>query len=1440
MSEHAFVQENLAGYVADGLTAQERERFDRHVHGCGDCHRLLAEQRAFDDSLGKLFASARPAAGFENRVIAGLRAEPLRRAESLQRRIAWTKTWRWLGSAAAVLLLGVCGYGMHRVMENGSLPFPGEWGSQAQARSDSTGFKLGVDITGGTTQQFGLAFHEPILNSDMAIDRIGAGVRTQGKNEEGKAGGSMGVDADESKLDPMVKARLSVVTESLPELGGVVRGRNGKVMEITDAQDGTSNTTTYAVSADRLEALKQMDSAGKGEDWGRKTTMPSAAYRNAPAKDAPARDKATENRRAELDDSVKLRMKLSKEVGDVMDVAPAKDAVAYSRDGASPQQLAIPLGGGMPGGGGGQFGGGGFGGGGPRAGGGAAPFGGPGGGFGNKGSSGSPEMMPPSATTSTPAPQGLLGMQPATKPGQSSRSDFTALPGLIDTSKKRADDGLYYRVPVANAPGSGPSGPGGNLPPADSKATGKGIRFANPGDDSPKGNAAKNGGEYFKEVWGHLPADKLKDLDARDKAKGDDKKETPAAKGEQAKAPKVTADGNKLTVLNGESEKDLANTVKQLLSGQVQPEPKPVVRKIIRTGEVEFEIEGFDSAVASITQLISGIQGGFVATINSDKLPNGKVKGSIIVRMPPEHLDKFLLDMRKELAKVGELKGQRIGSQDVTKQYYDLESRMRAARTMEERLIDIIKKGKGEIKDLLLAEKELGVWRTKLEEMEGEIRYYNNQVGLSTLTITLYEKEIRAAAAMVITEHVNMKIEADDVEKSLQSALSAVTEAKGRVTKSDLKQHAAGQYEAILQFEVAPAAAPGVRDKLKTLGVVTHHDAQRLQQAEGGSTTKGEIKSRVTDVQFNVSFHNVANIQPRESYIQTLAVVDVPADYRKLQDAVNLAKGQVRSGNLDEKDKLNISAQFDFDVPSNARDTIDKLVAGLGDVLSKTTSRAAPGETATDRKVGYRLTLRSLIAIAPRESYKLDVATQDVPAEYRSLQDRIAEAKGQIRAINLNELDKVNTLATLDFDVPAADRAKFDKLLAGLGDVLTRNTLRVPPNETATERKIGYRLTLRNLATIQPRESYLLQIATQDVSADYRQLQDAIAAAKGQVKAINLSEQDKLNTTAQLDFDVSSSERAKFDKLINSLGEVIGRNTIRVAPGETATELKSGYRLTLRNIAGVPPRETYTLQTVSLDVPTAYRRLPEAVGQSKGYERNGQLSEPDKLNVSAQFDFDLPAGERDVLEKLLADVGEVYSRNTARLAPGEIATERKVGYRLRLNNAAAMTPREKVALGIEVKDVEQAANTFKVMVRDKGGTVVYDPVEEGASGRITATLLFNVPLAAKDELVRKFKGFGKVRDSKSSSNPQAPETKLATVHLDVILTNLPPIVPSDEGMWPQIRTSLSYSFRMLSLSLMFIVFGLSVVLPWALVLWVVVKLVKKIRGKAQPAATTAG
>ena len=179
--------------------------------------------------------------------------------------------------------------------------------------------------------------------------------------------------------------------------------------------------------------------------------------------------------------------------------------------------------------------------------------------------------------------------------------------------------------------------------------------------------------------------------------------------------------------------------------------------------------------------------------------------------------------------------GIKLTSQDVTKQYTDLESWLRGARTMEQRLLQIIKEGKGEIKQLLEAERELGVWRTKIEEFEGELRYYSSLAALSTLTVSLTEKEIRAAVGITENERVQAGVEVDDVDKAYQEALAAVIEAKGRVTKSEMKQLAAGQFNATLHFEVSPETAGPLRDRLRQLGRVARLEIDRVQQTEGGS-----------------------------------------------------------------------------------------------------------------------------------------------------------------------------------------------------------------------------------------------------------------------------------------------------------------------------------------------------------------------------------------------------------------------------------------------------------------------------------------------------------------------------------------------------------------------------------------------------------------------------
>src|SRR4029434_1294746 len=97
------------------------------------------------------------------------------------------------------------------------------------------------------------------------------------------------------------------------------------------------------------------------------------------------------------------------------------------------------------------------------------------------------------------------------------------------------------------------------------------------------------------------------------------------------------------------------------------------------SGEMEFEVDAFETASATVEKLVDGVKGAFVADKDSKKLTNGKVKGSVTVRVPPEHVDELVSALRKELDKNGGLKGVRIGSQDVTKQYYDINARLQAA-----------------------------------------------------------------------------------------------------------------------------------------------------------------------------------------------------------------------------------------------------------------------------------------------------------------------------------------------------------------------------------------------------------------------------------------------------------------------------------------------------------------------------------------------------------------------------------------------------------------------------------------------------------------------------------------------------------------------------------------------------------------------------------------
>lgn len=819
----------------------------------------------------------------------------------------------------------------------------------------------------------------------------------------------------------------------------------------------------------------------------------------------------------------------------------------------------------------------------------------------------SPPVLPVVPLAATPA----AGMMP---PGGG-----PAVGGGLGGVPQNGNTNLYMPVPgVTGGPGGPPVAAFATAPAAapgrdkDGGAWGLGFGYSGAPAGGKDSGAARG---YFdpKSVRESVPAKEdgklVKDL-AAVKANGEQR--GGIRDGEEAPKPKPVEGGTSAPAVVNPTPAPAA-TVEQ-----------PAARKIIiRSGDIEFEVESFDSSVATVTLLVTKIKGGYVGTVNSEKLANGKVKGSVVVRVPPEALDGLVLELRKELGKTGELKGQRIGSQDVTKMYTDLESRLKASRAMETRLLAIIKDGKGEIKQLLEAEKELGVWRTKIEEYEGELRYYGNLASLSTLTITIAEKDIRVAAGITESERVQAGVEVEDVDKAFRDAMAAVLEMKGRVTRSELKQLSAGQFNAVLNFEVSPDASGPLRDRLKQLGRVARLEIDRVQTADGGPPVKTAKVTR-GDTVFLVQFYNLANVAPRETAVLSIAVNDVVAGFRTLRDAVEKAKGRVIAASVNEGDKQNVTAQFDFEVKRTEEATLLAALNAAGDTVSKTVSRAPESDSVTDTKVLFRTSLFNAARLQPRETTTLHLAVADIPAGYKVVQDAVEKAKGRVLTAQLHDADRPNVTTQLDFEVKRGDEAAVQAVIVGAGDVLSRNTVRSPDGTNMTDTKVLLRVTFLNAARMQARETSTVSFAVTDIPTGFRDIKAAVEKAKGRIVNSQLNEGDKQNVTAQLDFEVKKGEEAAILAMLNNAGDVLSRQTNRVAEAMTVTDAKTLIRITFVNATRLKPRETTTLAIEVPDVDAAAAVFAAQVVELKGRVVDSQIAHERSGRTTGRLVYDVP------------------------------------------------------------------------------------------------------------------------------------------------------------------------------------------------------------------------
>lgn len=130
--------------------------------------------------------------------------------------------------------------------------------------------------------------------------------------------------------------------------------------------------------------------------------------------------------------------------------------------------------------------------------------------------------------------------------------------------------------------------------------------------------------------------------------------------------------------------------------------------------------------------------GGFIvsANLNQISLSSGEEvhQGTITVRVPSEQVDEAATFIEEQSDKPVEYKN--IDSQDVTREYVNLQSRLRNLQAAEEQLIEIMNDAYA-TEDVLSVYNELVRVQEQIEVIQGQIKYFEEASSLSAISVEL-------------------------------------------------------------------------------------------------------------------------------------------------------------------------------------------------------------------------------------------------------------------------------------------------------------------------------------------------------------------------------------------------------------------------------------------------------------------------------------------------------------------------------------------------------------------------------------------------------------------------------------------------------------------------------------------------------------------------------
>lgn len=149
-----------------------------------------------------------------------------------------------------------------------------------------------------------------------------------------------------------------------------------------------------------------------------------------------------------------------------------------------------------------------------------------------------------------------------------------------------------------------------------------------------------------------------------------------------------------------------------------------VERKLIKNGLVELSVESMEDISVKVERWIKTF-GGYV--FSSEVY---ETRGYFTLKVPVERFDSAI----NSAGGFGKITNQNVNTDDVTDQYYDLQSRIETKKILVNKYSEYLSRAK-DVKELLEIERQINNITSELESMQGQLKRLSSLTNYSTINL---------------------------------------------------------------------------------------------------------------------------------------------------------------------------------------------------------------------------------------------------------------------------------------------------------------------------------------------------------------------------------------------------------------------------------------------------------------------------------------------------------------------------------------------------------------------------------------------------------------------------------------------------------------------------------------------------------------------------------